>query len=161
MINIRRLKESPSEDAKYGHFGILRAHSENAGILELYTHEKPWIPSDGFANGHPIDSCIPVGSYSIDLYKFKAFNTKRLVVYNDTSVFKSSSETSSTSHRYGSIIVPSSPMSFPCGVIGIGLSISSRGGVRQLESGALAYNKLLEFLSKSPDLNKINITWAN
>lgn len=160
MIIQNRLASSIREDGIYGHFGQLKMYSKKSGSLELFTHEKPWIQSSEFPNGKSMDSCIPIGTYDIQKVTFLAYDQPKFVLSNNSNVFIRSSDTSSPSQRYGTIFVSGDPFTYAEGVIAVGMSLSTKKGTRHLENSAVAYKKLVKFLTDNPEENRISITWA-
>jgi hypothetical protein len=160
MIILNRMASSIRDDGLYGHFGQLKLYSKKSGALEIFTHEKPWIQTSEFPNGKVMDSCIPVGTYSLEKVKFLAYNDAKFVLFNDNNVFKRSSEMSSPNQRYGTIFVTGDPFDHAEGVISVGLSLSTKKGKRHLEHSAVAYKQLHKFLTDNPQENLISITWA-
>lgn len=143
-----------------GIFGSLILEDKDGKKLSLFTREKPWLTSEQWPHGKPIDSCVPVGEYALIQGPVPKFSREEFFLYNArTGVKMYKADMDNALERYGCIFIPSNPLEQPEGCIQLGLKLSHKDGDYELSSSVQAHKMFRLWMDKNPDQRTIKIGW--
>lgn len=140
LVTLERFSYSPTETE-----GVMLA-----GGLELFTIERPWMPSKTGIGGEPFISCIPEGVYQLTAFSSSRHKDAWMLANHSLGVYRTPSDIPvNYKRRYGILIHSANFANQLEGCIAPGITRTIFNEKRAVGSSSKALSELNKVLDRS------------